>query len=47
MENPNHILPEGYKKIVERKVDFEYKLFLEAVGPSYKDSVEILDEMLY
>lgn len=46
-ENPNHILPEGYKKIIEKKVDFEYKLMLEAISLTYKDVYEIIDEVLF
>lgn len=46
-ENPNHILPEGYKKIIEKKVDFDYKLLLEAISPTYKDVYEIVDEILF
>lgn len=36
-ENSNYILPEGYKKIVEKKMEFTHKIFLEAMSPDYKD----------
>jgi hypothetical protein len=37
------ILPEGYKKITEQKINFEYGVYLEAMSPTYKDVFEVLD----
>ena len=46
-DNPNYIVPEGYKKIVEKKVNFTHKIFLEAMSPTYKAVYEALDEILF
>ena len=42
-DNPNYIVPEGYKKIVEKKVNFSHQIFLEAMSPTYKQVYEVLD----
>lgn len=45
-ENSEYILPEGYKKIVEKKVFFTHRIFLDAMTTSYKDVYEVIDEIL-
>ena len=45
--NPGYIVPEGYKKIVEKKVSFQHQIFLEAMSPTYKEVFEVLDQILY
>ena len=39
-------MPEGYKKISEKKVIYTHRIFLDAMSSSYKDVYEIIDEML-
>jgi hypothetical protein len=39
-------LPEGYKKIVDKKITFEYGIFLEALSPTYKVVFEVVDWLL-
>ena len=41
--NPDYILPEGYKKIVDKKISFEYGIILEAMSPTYKVVFEVVD----
>lgn len=45
--NPDYILPEGYKKFVEKKVFFTHRIFLDAMSNNYKDVYEIIDDLLY
>jgi hypothetical protein len=42
-DNPDYILPEGYKKITENRILFDHKIFLEAMSPTYKEVYEVLD----
>jgi hypothetical protein len=46
-ENPDYILPEGYKKITETRVFYDHKIYLQAMSPTYKEVYEVLDEMLF
>jgi hypothetical protein len=39
-------LPEGFKKTVIRKVQFDHKFYLQALDESQKDVYEILDDIL-
>lgn len=39
-------MPEGYKKVVEKKVLFSHKIFLDAMSSTYKDVYEILNDIL-
>ena len=45
-ENNDYILPEGYKKVIEKKVLFTHRIFLDAMSPVYKDVYEIINEIL-
>ena len=45
-DNPDYILPEGYKKITEKKIFFTHRIFLDAMSAPYKDVYEIIDELL-
>lgn len=45
-ENSEYILPEGYKKIVEKKVFYTHRIFLDAMSPQYKDVYEVMDEII-
>ena len=45
-ENSEYILPEGYKKIVEKKVFYTHRIFLDAMSPQYKDVYEVVDEII-
>ncbi len=45
--NPDYILPEGYKKIVDKKIIFQYGIYLEAMSPTYKVVFETLDDILF
>jgi hypothetical protein len=36
LQNPDYILPEGYKKIIDKKISFSHGIFLEAMSPTYK-----------
>jgi len=40
-------LPEGYKKIVDKRINFEYGIFLEALSPDYKVVFEVVDDLLF
>lgn len=37
LENPDYILPEGYKKITETKIIYDYKIYLQAMSLTYKE----------
>lgn len=45
-ENPDYILPEGYKKQTNKKLAFEYKVHLHSFDSSYADVCEVLDQIL-
>lgn len=45
--NPDYILPEGYKKIVDKKVEFFHNIALDAFNGSYTDVLDILDEIIF
>lgn len=39
-------MPEGYKKITEKKVVFTHRIFLDAMSETYKDVYEIVNDLL-
>ena len=46
-KNPDYILPEGYKKVVEKKVDYFHSVALDAFDCSYTDVLNVLDEIVF
>jgi hypothetical protein len=45
-DNPDLILPEGYKKQTSKKLAFEYRLQQHALDAAFSDVYEVLDEIL-
>ena len=46
-KNPDYILPEGYKKIVEKKIDYYHGISLNAFNQSYTDVIDVLEEIIF
>ncbi len=46
-KNPDYILPEGYKKVVDKKVEYFHNIALDAFNESYTDVLNILDELVF
>ena len=40
-------MPEGYKKVVEKKVDFFHSVSLDAFDSSYTDVLNVLNEIIF
>ena len=50
IENPDYILPEGYKKFTNKKLEFDYQVKVdESIGVSedHQEIMEVLDEILF
>jgi hypothetical protein len=40
-------LPEGYKKVTETKISYDYRIYLQAMSSTYKEVYEVVDDILF